>query len=121
MDLSLLYHPLLSLCSIWYSFPFLPFLSLKKISKGSSKYAWLYDYTSGCEEYGCNVEDSSNTGYWTNDPITSNSAKVWGVGSQGILGDPYAANIIGGFNTLPSPIGRTRHKINRYRGSEPHY
>ena len=74
---------------------------LKKISKGSSKYAWLYDYTSGCEEYGCNVEDSSNTGYWTNDPITSNSAKVWGVGSRGMLGDPYAANTYSSIGVRP--------------------
>ena len=34
-------------------------------SKGASKYAWLFDYTKECTKYGCNIEDSSNYGYWT--------------------------------------------------------
>ena len=38
-------------------------------TQGTSKYAWLFDYTIGCKNYGCNVEDtiySDNKGYWTN-------------------------------------------------------
>ena len=35
-------------------------------STNKSKYAWLYDYTNGCKEYGCNIGDSSVWGYWTN-------------------------------------------------------
>ena len=34
-------------------------------SKGASKYAWLFDYTKECTNYGCNIADSSTYGYWT--------------------------------------------------------
>lgn len=32
---------------------------------GTSKYAWLFNYTMNCTDYGCNVADSSTKGYWT--------------------------------------------------------
>ena len=41
-----------------------------------SKYAWLYN-TGGCIEYGCNVEDSSNVGYWTSTPVTGFPTLAW--------------------------------------------
>ena len=45
-----------------------------------SKYAWLYDYTYECTDWGCNIEDNNEypiegdddliavDGYWTSDP-----------------------------------------------------
>ena len=35
-------------------------------STNKSKYAWLYDYTNGCKEYGCNEDDPNENlyGYW---------------------------------------------------------
>ena len=37
-------------------------------AQGTSKYAWLFDYTYSCTFYGCNVDDTiyrDNKGYWT--------------------------------------------------------
>ncbi len=48
---------------------------------GTSKYAWLFDYTNGCTSYGCNVADSSTWGYWTSTSYSSGGA--WSVGSYG--------------------------------------
>ena len=53
-------------------------------SKGASKYAWLFDYTYGCTNNGCNVANSSNYGYWTSTP-TSGGSKVWLVYCRGML------------------------------------
>ena len=50
-----------------------------------SKYAWLYDYTNGCKEYGCNIEDSSTLGYWTSSPI-ADSTYVWFLNRSGYMG-----------------------------------
>ena len=55
-------------------------------SQGASKYAWLYDYTNECTSYGCNVEDSSNKGYWTSTPVAGITYDAWHVGRNGILG-----------------------------------
>ena len=46
-------------------------------SQGASKYAWLFDNTYECINYGCNKEDSSNYGYWTSTPVTGLSNRVW--------------------------------------------
>jgi hypothetical protein len=43
----------------------------------SGTYAWLYDYTSGCLSYGCNVADSSNNGYWTSTPVARSTNLAW--------------------------------------------
>ena len=56
-------------------------------SQGASKYAWLYDYTDGCASYGCNVENSSNKGYWTSTPVTGFASGVWRVLRRGSLGN----------------------------------
>ena len=37
-------------------------------AQGTSKYAWLFDYTKECTNYGCNTSDSSTYGYWTSTP-----------------------------------------------------
>ena len=54
-------------------------------STNKSKYSWLYDYTNNCKEYGCNIEDSSNYGYWTSTPIAGETTRVWSVFSYGYL------------------------------------
>ena len=54
-------------------------------STNKSKYAWLFDYTSGCTSYGCNTSDSSNYGYWTSSPSKDNSTYAWRVDFNGIL------------------------------------
>ena len=54
-------------------------------SQGTSKYAWLYDYTNGCTSYGCNVEDSSNNGYWTSTPVAGYTSYAWYVRRRGHL------------------------------------
>ena len=61
-------------------------------SQGTSKYAWLFDYTNGCTSYGCNVADSSNYGYWTSTPVgaAGSSSFVWHVGGCGYLRDEIA-------------------------------
>ena len=40
---------------------------------GTNKYAWLFDNTRVCITYGCNVADSSNDGYWTNNAYSGDS------------------------------------------------
>ena len=54
-------------------------------SKGSSNYAWLFDYTRRCESDGCNVEDSSNQGYWTSSSYADSSVGAWFVTCAGNL------------------------------------
>src|SRR5574344_427629 len=60
-------------------------------SKGASKYAWLYDYTYGCTQYGCNAEDNTSYnsiyayGYWTSDAVSNLSSGAWYVTSRGRL------------------------------------
>ena len=54
-------------------------------AQGTSKYAWLFDYTKECTSYGCNVSDSSNYGYWTNTPYKDNSISAWHVDRNGYL------------------------------------
>ena len=54
-------------------------------SKGESKYAWLFDYTNGCTSYGCNVDDSSNNGYWTSSTVYDHSSNAWRVRNYGNL------------------------------------
>ena len=50
-------------------------------SQGTSKYAWLFDYTNGCTSYGCNTEDNKSYsgyyiwGYWT--------STAWGTAGSG--------------------------------------
>ena len=50
-----------------------------------SNYAWLYNYTIGCESYGCTIADSSTYGYWTSDAVIGYSDYAWGVNTGGRL------------------------------------
>ena len=54
-------------------------------SKGASKYAWLFDYTSGCTSYGCNITDTSTLGYWTSMLYTDNNNLTWIISKNGLL------------------------------------
>ena len=53
--------------------------------QGTSPYAWLFDYTNGCETSGCNTADSSNDGYWTSSPVSDYSGSAWSVFRFGTL------------------------------------
>ena len=54
-------------------------------STTKSKYAWLFDYTYSCKEYGCNIEDSSAYGYWTSAPVAGETIYAWRICSYGYL------------------------------------
>ncbi len=54
-------------------------------SSNKSKYAWLFDYTKECTNYGCDTSDSSNYGYWTNSSYKGNSTYAWLVSRDGYL------------------------------------
>ena len=50
-------------------------------------FAWLFDYTYNCTNYGCNTADSSTSGYWTSSSGTSSDA--WSVLYYGYLFNIY--------------------------------
>ena len=52
-------------------------------AQGKSKYAWLFDYTYECTNYGCNTSDLSTWGYWT-------STSFWHVSRFGHLSSTNA-------------------------------
>ena len=52
-------------------------------AQGTSKYAWLFDYTYECTNYGCNTSDLSTWGYWT-------STSSWHVSRFGHLSNTNA-------------------------------
>ena len=55
-------------------------------AQGTSEYAWLFDYTSGCTSYGCsNTSNSSTWGYWTSTPKKDDSTIAWVVYTGGTL------------------------------------
>ncbi len=54
-------------------------------TQGTSKYAWLFDYTNDCTSYGCNIADSSTYGYYTSTPFTDSSSRAWNVLRHGSL------------------------------------
>ena len=54
-------------------------------ASNKSKYAWLFDYTDACTDYGCKKTDSSTFGYWTSSPEKGSSIFAWRVISYGSL------------------------------------
>ena len=63
-------------------------------STNKSKYAWLFDYSGGCEKYGCNIEESNTIGYWTISQIVGESQIAWAVFSHGFLCNYITVNSI---------------------------
>ena len=63
-------------------------------SKGTSKYAWLFDYTNGCTGNGCNTADSSTCAYWTSTPSgkTGSVSHIWFVFRGGSLREYVATS-----------------------------
>ena len=60
-------------------------------SQGASIYAWLFDYTYDCTNYGCNIADSSTYGYWTSNIVYNNSSNAWDVFIYGRLYNDYVS------------------------------
>ena len=60
--------------------------NLCKKVQGASKNAWLFDYTNGCTNHGCNIEESSTYGYWTSSVVAGSSSSAWHVNRNGNLG-----------------------------------
>ena len=58
-------------------------------SQGASKYAWLFDYTKGCTNGGCNVTDDSTYGYWTSTPVFGSIYNAWYMNSNDNLNNYY--------------------------------
>ena len=54
-------------------------------ASNKSTYAWLFDYTYECTNYGCNKADSSTWGYWTSTTKTGTTDAAWGVSRSGDL------------------------------------
>ena len=52
-----------------------------------SKYAWLFDRTYDCTNYGCNVSDNLTYGYWTSTAVYNSIYNVWGVNDKSSLGN----------------------------------
>ena len=61
------------------------------LGKGTSKYAWLIDYTERCTGYGCNREGSGTFGYWTSTPLFGSSDSAWYVSYSGDLDNMQTA------------------------------
>ena len=65
-------------------------------SSNKSRYAWLYDYTFGCEYYGCHIEDNNyypdiTPGYWTS-TSSHNNVGAYAVSNGSIWADLYTWN-----------------------------
>ena len=56
-------------------------------TQGASNYSWLFDYTINCTSYGCNIADSSNSGYWiiNGEEYNGNGQYIWCVFWNGYL------------------------------------
>ena len=68
-------------------------------SSNKSKYAWLFDYTYECTDYGCNTLDSSTRGYWTSTSYKDNSTYAWLVFRFGNLSNDIVS--YAGFGVRP--------------------
>ena len=69
-------------------------------STNKSKYAWLYDYTKECKQYGCNIEDSSTYGYWTSTPVAGRTDYAWYVYRNGSLNNNSTSYTIQGLRPV---------------------
>ena len=53
------------------------------MAEGTNPYKWLFNYTSGCKQYGCDVERTGEFGYWTS--TKNNNMQVWHIRPNGTL------------------------------------
>ena len=53
-------------------------------ASNKSKYAWLFDYTKECTNFGCNTSDYT-VGYWTSTPYRTYSGYAWVIDCDGKL------------------------------------
>ena len=59
-------------------------------AQGTSKHAWLFDYTKNCTNYGCNIVDLSTSGYWTSTPVFGKeSSDAWYISKAGNIAAHY--------------------------------
>ena len=56
------------------------YMYAKMCSTITGNHSWLYNYTDGCLNYGCDIEDSSTQGYFTSDTLTYQQS--WGYGHR---------------------------------------
>jgi len=63
-------------------------------SPGTSKYAWLYDYTDVCTGSGCNIADSSTSGYWSATAVSGDSINTWTIYKLGLMGNDFVDHAI---------------------------
>ena len=68
-------------------------------AQGTSEYAWLFDYTYGCTNSGCNTLDLSTWGYWTSTSYKDNLTYAWRVNGSGLLSGDIVTNA--GFGVRP--------------------
>jgi len=62
-------------------------------SSQKSNYAWLFDYTNGCINNGCNFNDVSTYGYWTKTSLIGNSdVYVWIVAQYSVIITDFVGN-----------------------------
>lgn len=54
-------------------------------AQGTSKHAWLFDYTNDAISHGANINDASTYGYWTSTPISKSPNYIWKIGRDGYL------------------------------------
>ena len=78
-------------------------------TQGTSNYAWLFDYTNGCTDYGCNISDSNSYGYWTSTTIgiSSSGSTVWYIYRNGNMYSYDVIRIYSGIRpviTIPKSI-----------------
>lgn len=60
------------------------------MAEGTNPYKWLFNYTSGCKQYGCDVERTGEWGYWTS--TKAGNTQVWHIRPNGTLHAHTAAN-----------------------------
>ena len=67
----------------------------------NNKYSYLFDYTNNCIMYGCEYEDSSNAGYWTETPYTSGEwIRTWNINNFGSLANSNIGNTVYGLRPV---------------------
>ena len=57
---------------------------------GNSKYCWLFEYSAGCDSFGCNKVDADVVGYWTSNKALNSDPEdtykyAWAVYDDGSL------------------------------------